>query len=46
MENNKINLASLAAASILLKQLLEQELLTHDEAEAIMRKMIRDNGFS
>ena len=46
MENNKLNLASLAGASILLKQLLEQELLTHDEAEAIMRKMIRDNGFS
>ena len=46
MENKKLNLASLAGASILLKQLLEQELLTHDEAEAIMRKMIRDNGFS
>ena len=46
MENKKLNLASLAGASILLKQLLEQELLTHDEAEAIMCKMIRDNGFS
>ena len=46
MDNNKLNLASLAGASILLKQLLEQELLTHDEAEAIMRKMIRGNGFS
>ena len=46
MENKKLNLASLAGASILLNQLLEQDLLTHDEAEAIMRKMIRDNGFS
>ena len=45
MENKKLYLASLAGASILLKQLLEQELLTHDEAEAIMRKTIRDNGF-
>ena len=46
MENNKLNLASLLGASILLKKLLEQELLTHDEAETIMRKMIRHNGFS
>ena len=45
MDNEKLNLASLLGASILLKKLLELELLTHDEAETIMRKMIGDNGF-
>ena len=46
MENEKLNMASLLGESILLKQLLEQGLLTHDEADAIMRKLVRDNGFS
>ena len=46
MENNKLNIASLLGASILLKQMLEQDLLTHDEADAVMRKMVKDNGFS
>ena len=46
MENEKLNMANLLGVSILLKQLLEQDLLTHDEAEAVMRKMLKDNGFS
>lgn len=46
MEKEKLNMASLLGVSILLKQLLEQDLLTHDEAEAVMRKLVKDNGFS
>lgn len=46
MENEELNMASLLGVSILLKQLLEQDLLTHNEAEAVMRKMVKDNGFS
>jgi len=46
MENEKLNMASLLGVSILLKQLLEQDYLTYDEAEAIMRKMVKDNAFS
>lgn len=46
MENKKFNIASLLGVSNLLKQLLEQDLLTHDEADAVMRKLVRDSGFS
>ena len=46
MENEKLNMASLLGVSILLKQLLEQDYLTYEEAEAVMRKMVKDNGFS
>ena len=46
MENEKLNMASLLGVSILLKQLLEPDLLTHDEADAVMRKLVKDNGFS
>ena len=46
MENKKLNIASLLGVSILLKQMLEQDLLTHEEADAVMRKIVIDNGFS
>lgn len=46
MENKKLNMASLLGASNLLKQLLEQGLLTNDEVDAVMHKLVRDNGFS
>ena len=46
MENKKLNIASLLGVSILLKQMLEQDLLTHEEADAVMRKIMIDNGFS
>ena len=46
MENKKLNIASLLGVSILLKQILEQDLLTHEEADAVMRKIVIDNGFS
>ena len=46
MENEKLNMASLLGVSILLKQLLEQDYLIYEEAEAVMRKMVKDNGFS
>ena len=38
--------ANLVGVSILLKQMLEQDLLTHEEADAVMRKIVIDNGFS
>lgn len=46
MGNKKFNIASMLGISNLLKQLLEQDLLTHDEADGVMRKLVRDNGFS
>ena len=46
METKKLNIASLLGVSILLKQMLEQDLLTHEEADAVMRKIVIDNGFS
>ena len=46
MENEKLNMASLLGASILLKQLLEQDYLNYEEAEGVMRKMVKGNGFS
>ena len=46
MENEKLNMASLLGVSILLKQLLEQDYLTHEEADAVMRKLVKDNCFS
>jgi len=46
MENEKLNMASLLGVSILLKQLLELDYLTYEEAEAVMRKMVKDNAFS
>ena len=46
LENKKLNIASLLGVSILLKQMLEQDLLTHEEADAVMRKIVIDNGFS
>ena len=39
-------MASLLGVSILLKQLLEQDYLTYEEADAVMRKLVKDNGFS
>ena len=46
MENEKLNMASLLGVNILLKQLLEQDYLTYEETETVMRKMVKDNGFS
>lgn len=46
MENEKLNIASLLGASNLLKQLLEEKVLTHEEADTVMRKLVKDNGFS
>ena len=40
MENEKLNIASLLGASNLLKQLLEEEVLTHEEADTVMRKLV------
>ena len=40
MENEKLNMASLLGVSILLKQVLELDYLTYEEAEAVMRKMV------
>ena len=45
MKDKKLNIADLYSVSNLLKQLLEQNILTHDEANLVMSRIVKENGF-